>query len=451
MIFHSYDYLFFFALFFGLYWSVNFNLQNILIPIASFIFYGYVHPWFLSIMLVSTFTDYLSAMAMERYASRKKIFLFLSLAVNLGILIYFKYFNFFVENFNALFAQLGLATFKNSAEFILPVGISFYTFQSMSYTIDVYRGELKARRNPIHFAAFVTFFPQLVAGPIERARDLLVQIERPRKLQFSLLRDGAYLIAWGLFKKLAIADNVAVYVEKIFHHQVDNFYVLWAGVFAFTIQILADFSAYTDIARGSAKLLGFELKRNFNHPYWARTPLDFWRRWHMSLSTWFKDYVYIPLGGSKKGNLSLSFNLMLTFFLSGLWHGASWNFVFWGLFHGALVVLCHFKLFPSSRLLTFATVMFGWLLFREHELRYLKQELLLSPFAWGETSQYGLFICVLVFFYSLPLLAHSFFAQYFPKTSKWRGRVYYASFLLLPLLTALFKNRSSANFIYFQF
>ncbi len=226
-----------------------------------------------------------------------------------------------------------------SLAILLPVGISFYTFQELSYTIEVYRGTLRARHNFVDFAAFVCFYPQLVAGPIERASRLLPQVERPRSWSWPAARSALFLIIWGFFKKLVVADNVGVIANKVFSLDAPGFTVLWAGVFAFAIQIYADFSAYSDIARGMAKWLGFDLMVNFDHPYLARGPIDFWRRWHISLSSWFRDYVYIPLGGSRRGRARTLVNVFLTFLISGLWHGASWNYVLWGAYHGVLVVI----------------------------------------------------------------------------------------------------------------
>ena len=252
---------------------------------------------------------------------------------------FFKYFNFFVDNVHVALASLGLHAAPPALAILLPAGISFYTFQALSYTIDVYKGEMRARRDPIDFALFVAFFPHLVAGPIMRAQNLLVQVERPRTFSADAARSGLVLMAWGFFKKLVVADNVAVIANRVFAHEAPTFEVLWAGVFAFGMQIYADFSAYSDIARGVARWFGFELIVNFNHPYIAHSPTDFWRRWHISLSTWFRDYVYIPLGGNRVPASQREINLLATFVISGFWHGASWNFVLWGFYHGMLVVV----------------------------------------------------------------------------------------------------------------
>ena len=236
-------------------------------------------------------------------------------------------------------AAFGLTVHEPTLRILLPVGISFYTFQAMSYTIDVYRGELHARRSLLDLAVFVSFFPHLVAGPIQRASYLLPQVESTRRFSPEKARTGFALICWGFFKKLVVADNVGILANKVFALSDPTFYILWAGVFAFAIQIYADFSAYTDIARGTSRWLGFELTENFAHPYLARSPADFWRRWNISLSSWFRDYVYIPLGGSRLGTWLWTRNVLITFLLSGLWHGASWNYVLWGLYHGLLLLV----------------------------------------------------------------------------------------------------------------
>ena len=295
---------------------------------------------------------------------------------------------------------------------LLPVGISFYTFQAMSYTIDVYRGELHARRSLLDLAVFVSFFPHLVAGPIQRASFLLPQVESPRRFSAEKARSGFVLICWGFFKKLVVADNVGVIANKVFALSDPTFYILWAGVFAFAIQIYADFSAYTDIARGTSRWLGFELTENFAHPYLARSPADFWRRWNISLSSWFRDYVYIPLGGSRLGAWLWTRNVLVTFLLSGLWHGASWNYVLWGLYHGLLLLVTQVagqaRRLPAPQfgrwLLVpqiagmFVLTNIGWLLFRETELSAIVRDLTLSPFGVSDLDrQTGLYLFLLAF------------------------------------------------------
>ncbi len=337
---------------------------------------------------------------MEAWPRRRRTFLWVSVVSNFGMLGFFKYFDFFVENVAAALAAAGLQVSEPSLRILLPVGISFYTFQAMSYTIDVYRGELHARRSLLDLAVFISFFPHLVAGPIQRASYLLPQVESTRRFSVEQARSGFVLICWGFFKKLVIADNVGVIANKVFALSDPTFYILWAGVFAFAIQIYADFSAYTDIARGTSRWLGFELTENFDHPYMARSPADFWRRWNISLSSWFRDYVYIPLGGSRHGTRPWVRNVMVTFLLSGFWHGASWNYVLWGFYHGVLLVLTRGRAGtgrdarPSRAWLVvpqiagmFVLTCVGWLLFRETELPAIVRDLRLSPFGVSELDR----------------------------------------------------------------
>ena len=303
-----------------------------------------------------------------------------------------------------MLAAFGLTVHEPTLRILLPVGISFYTFQAMSYTIDVYRGELHARRSLLDLAVFVSFFPHLVAGPIQRASFLLPQVESPRRFSAEKARSGFVLICWGFFKKLVVADNVGVIANKVFALSDPTFYILWAGVFAFAIQIYADFSAYTDIARGTSRWLGFELTENFAHPYLARSPTDFWRRWNISLSSWFRDYVYIPLGGSRLGTWLWTRNVLITFLLSGLWHGASWNYVLWGLYHGLLLLVTQVVREGSKRAAAasrdpdagcvvpqiagmFVLTNIGWLLFRETELSAIVRDLTLSPFGVSDLDR----------------------------------------------------------------
>ncbi len=339
MIFHSLAFFVFFFITVAAYWLLPRRAQNVLLLVASYVFYGWVHAWWPILLFATTFVDYWAARLMTLAPERRTLWLWLSIASNLGLLGVYKYFNFFIENVAAAGAAVGWNMPPIALRLALPAGISFYTFQSMSYTIDVYRGHAPARTRFVDVAAFVSFFPHLVAGPIMRATNLLPQFERDRAFSPSAARDAALLVIWGLFKKLVIADNVGVIANKVFSLESPEFFVLWAGVFAFAIQIYADFSAYTDIARGVAKWYGFDLIRNFERPYLASGPADFWRRWNISLSTWFRDYVYIPLGGSRRGPWREAANIMITFLVSGLWHGASWNYVLWGGYHGTLLLI----------------------------------------------------------------------------------------------------------------
>ncbi|MBF0588981.1 MAG: MBOAT family protein [Magnetococcales bacterium] len=469
MIFHSYEYILFLLTVLLVYWALPRREQNLLLLAASYLFYGWVHAWFLWLILCSTVTDYLCGLGMARYPQKKKALLLVSLAMNLGLLGLFKYFGFFVENVIAILEILGLPTFSNTLHILLPVGISFYTFQTLSYTIDIYRGTLKPRRNLLDFALFVAFFPQLVAGPIERAKRLLPQIEQNRTLSPAAARDATFLILWGFFKKLVIADNVARYANEAFLLEQPSFYLIWAGVFAFSIQIFADFSAYTDIARGSARLLGFQLMPNFNHPYMARSPADFWKRWHMSLSYWIRDYVYIPLGGSRGGAIRNSTALLVTFLLCGLWHGASWNYVIWGAYHGVLILSFRLVggLLPDSlskiRLLTPLRILFmfiltniGWMIFREVDAFYLIRYLTTSPFGVSDFELHaGLFIFYKTFLFSLPIWIHALYARLRGPLFGNRSRPVVAINLLASMVMILgmltLKHAQAFDFIYFQF
>jgi alginate O-acetyltransferase complex protein AlgI len=490
VIFHSLDFVLFFAVVTLVYWRLPHRAQNVLLLVASYFFYGYIHPWFLLLIGASTAIDYASARAMEQWPWRKRIFMAASIVSNFGMLGFFKYFNFFADNVHAVLSAMGFQVGMPVLRVLLPVGISFYTFQAMSYTVDVYRGELRARRSLLDVAVFISFFPHLVAGPIQRASYLLPQVEEPRRFSIDRAASGFYLMVWGFFKKLVIADNVGVIANKVFALNDPAFEILWAGVFAFAIQIYADFSAYTDIARGSSRWLGFELTQNFDHPYLARNPAEFWRRWNISLSTWFRDYVYIPLGGSRQGEFRWARNILITFLLSGLWHGASWNYVLWGLYHGLLLVLTRLRDFVASprqggadgmlsalsdvrrptsdvRLLEprhllqipamFALTLIGWLLFRETELSAIVRDLRLSPFASTPFErQAGLHLFLLAFGYSIPLWIQSVWVELHrgqpERPAGWgiaalRAVACGAAFAAILAL----RSHTSLDFIYFQF
>jgi alginate O-acetyltransferase complex protein AlgI len=481
VIFHSLDFVVFFGLVVAIYWRLPQRGQNVLLLVSSYVFYGYVHPWFLILIASSTIIDYLSARGMERWPARRRRFMALSIVSNFGMLGFFKYFNFFADNIQAVLAIAGLHVDMPVLRVILPVGISFYTFQAMSYTVDVFRGELRARRSLLDVAVFISFFPHLVAGPIQRASYLLPQVEGERRFSIRHAASGFYLMVWGFFKKLVIADNVGVIANKVFALNDPSFEILWAGVFAFAIQIYADFSAYTDIARGSSRWLGFELTENFDHPYMARTPADFWRRWNISLSTWFRDYVYIPLGGSRAAGGRWARNVMVTFLLSGLWHGASWNYVLWGAYHGVLLLLTRragresrdgagsmfgasrgsplaAALIPLQVAGMFCLTLVGWLLFRETDVHAIVRDLRLLP--WHSTPadrQIGLYLFLLAFGYSLPLWAQSVWVnrhhgEHPLAESAWSGVILRAAACGLAFAAILvLRSRTSLDFIYFQF
>ncbi|MUU77869.1 MBOAT family O-acyltransferase [Winogradskyella endarachnes] len=336
MLFNSIDFAIFLPVVFCLYWFVtnkNLKLQNLLIVIASYVFYGWWDWHFLTLVLFSTVVDYSIGVRLskEKVILKRKLLLWVSILVNLGFLGFFKYANFFIENFVEAFSFFGYSIGTRSLNIILPVGISFYTFQTLSYTIDVYKGKLQPTKDFIAFSAFVSFFPQLVAGPIERATNLLPQFYKKRKFNYSKAVDGCRQILWGLFKKVVIADGCAQFANDIFNNSESyNGSTLFIGALFFTFQIYGDFSGYSDIAIGTSRLFGFNLKQNFAFPYFSRDIAEFWRRWHMSLSTWFRDYLYIPLGGSRGGTWMKVRNTFIIFIVSGFWHGANWTFIVWG-------------------------------------------------------------------------------------------------------------------------
>jgi D-alanyl-lipoteichoic acid acyltransferase DltB (MBOAT superfamily) len=321
--------------------------RNLLLLVASYYFYGCWDWRFLSLIVISTLVDYLVGLAFDvkrvdpnlrpARTRRHKLLLVASLVTNLGLLGFFKYFGFFVDSFQNLLSGLGIHMGITTLHIVLPVGISFYTFQTLSYTIDLYRGKITTERSLLNFALFVAFFPQLVAGPIERASRLLPQIRSITTFSWEKFSTGFYLIGWGLFKKVVIADNIGKVTDTVFASPNPTGIEVILGVYAFAVQIYCDFSGYSDIARGVARCLGFELMLNFNLPYFATNPSDFWRRWHISLSTWLRDYLYISLGGNRYGPIRTYANLITTMVLGGLWHGAAWTFVVWGIFHGALL------------------------------------------------------------------------------------------------------------------
>ena len=340
MLFNSFAFVGFFLIVYSLYAILRHRAQNVLLLVASYFFYGCWDWRFLSLIFASTVVDYLCGIRMSEAGSARsrRAYLLLSLATNLGMLGVFKYFGFFGESLVALLGTVGLEPDVRFVQIILPVGISFYTFQTLSYTIDIYRGQLAPTRDFLNFAVFVAFFPQLVAGPIERAAHLLPQVEKARRITYDMVREGAWLILLGYFKKVVLADNLAPFSQQMFDHpdRAHGLAVL-VGVYAFALQIYGDFSGYSDIARGISRLMGFDIMLNFRMPYLATNPSDFWRRWHISLSTWLRDYLYIPLGGNRGGTWRTYRNLMLTMLLGGLWHGAAWHFVAWGAFHGGIL------------------------------------------------------------------------------------------------------------------
>lgn len=473
MLFNSFDYLLFLPIVFLLYWFVFTTLrwQNMLVVVASYIFYGWWDWRFLILIAFTTLCSFLSGIEIERRkAGGGKFYAVANISVNLLILGIFKYFNFFTDSLSAAFNSIGIDLHPITLQLILPVGISFYTFQALSYTIDVYRGKLSATHDPVSFFAFISFFPQLVAGPIERATNLLPQFQRERHFDYATAVDGTKQILWGLFKKMVIADNCADIVDKVWSdYSSHSSAMLVVASVLFAFQIYGDFSGYSDIAIGTGKLFGIRLMRNFNLPYFSRSVAEFWKRWHISLNTWFVDYVYIPLGGSREGKWKAVRNTFVIFFLSGLWHGANWTYVTWGVYHAALFLpllilgkkrkykdtVAEGRLLPTLKelrqvLTTFSLAVFGWIIFRANSIAdfwgYLKTMLVnwnISDPIEGKKALF--FIMVLLMVEWLNRSKEHAFAFHF-QNQYLRWSVYLAVALL-----CLTQSGKQVQFIYFQF
>lgn len=481
MLFNTFEFLIFLPIVFIFYWQVfnkSLKTQNLLIFFASYFFYGFFSIKFLGILLIITLLDYFYGFQVTSANKKKsKFFLWLSLINNLGILALFKYYNFFVSDFQVVLEYLGIRTNFTLLSLALPIGISFYTFHGMSYIFDIYRQKIKPIRSFIDYAVFVSFFPLLVAGPIERANHLLPQIQNIRIFKYSQAVQGCRLILWGMFKKIVVADSLAYIVDAIFlDYMSNNAFTLIIGSIAFSFQIYADFSGYSDIALGTAKLFGFELLSNFKFPYFSRDLSEFWRRWHISLSSWFRDYLYIPLGGSLNGKGNTIRNTFIIFLVSGFWHGASWNFILWGFIHacGFLPLLLFNKnrehineiiaqntFFPSLKELfqvfrTFIFVTFAWIFFRISDLNEIRNflehiflSIIYNPIQFlhkpgGLMSLIFIIPLVIGDWYlrrderNLKVIKHKFF------------RMLLYVFLGILVLMGLFKTGDNA-FIYFQF
>ena len=470
MLFNSPLFLIFFAVTYILYLATRRSLpiQNALLLIASYVFYGAWDWRFLSLIWASTAVDYLAAIGIEASHTqrRRRLFLIASVTFNLGLLGFFKYYDFGISSFATLLSQFGFTPHLPTLRLILPVGISFYTFQTMSYSIDVYRGKCHAERNPLVVALYVAFFPQLVAGPIERACRLMPQLKQPRVVSRRDLLIGAHQILLGYFKKVVLADSLAPMVDQVFAspHSYSGMIVLLATL-GFAVQIYGDFAGYSLIARGLARLMGIELMVNFRFPYFADSPRDFWRRWHISLSSWLREYLYIGLGGSRLGRVRTYVNLMITMILGGLWHGAAWNFVLWGFYHGVLLVIWHAlegldfgwkrknalrSIFSISTTLGFT--LFGWILFRcsstaqiADVTRQIVTDMRWTPDAW----QFALPVissCVLLptFHYWQMVTQDEFVLLRLPLPQRCAA----FTFLFVSIVTVGFH---STPFIYFQF
>ncbi len=481
MYFNSIDFAIFLPIVFLLYWFVfnkNIKTQNFLILIVSYIFYSFWDWRFLSLIFISTIVDYFIGINLSKSDSNKirKRLLILSLLVNLSILGFFKYFNFFVDNFVQTFNFFGYNLDSISLSIILPVGISFYTFQTLSYTIDVYKNKIKSSDNFLEFASFVSFFPQLVAGPIERASNLLPQFSKARKFDYYNAVLGLRQILWGLFKKIVIADNCAEQVNLIFSQHNDlSGSTLLLGAFFFAFQIYGDFSGYSDIAIGVSRLFGFNLKLNFNYPYFSRDIAEFWRRWHISLSTWFRDYLYIPLGGSKVSKSRLIFNVLVVFLVSAFWHGANWTFIAWGLLNALFILpsfflnknrmnldivakdskLLNFKEFINI-VFTFFLICLTWIFFRAENItqaleifgNIFSNSILTIPYYLGIGHTYSLIVLIVFFIVIEWLGRREEFAIHSILKNHTQIRILF--YYLIIALIILFPGNEQ-EFIYFQF
>lgn len=480
MLFNSIDFAIFLPIVFFLYWFVthkNLKLQNFLIVLASYIFYGWWDWRFLSLIIFSTLVDYTVGQKLrsEENKLKRRTLLWTSILVNIGFLGFFKYYNFFLENFVSAFTFFGAEIKANTLHIILPVGISFYTFQTLSYTIDVYKRKLEPTKDIIAFSAFVSFFPQLVAGPIERATNLLPQFYEKRSFMYTNAVNGMRQILWGLFKKIVIADNCAELANLIFNNSADySGNTLILGAILFSFQIYGDFSGYSDIAIGTSRLFGFNLKQNFAFPYFSRDIAEFWRRWHISLSTWFRDYVYIPLGGSRGSTLKTVRNIFIIFIVSGFWHGANWTFIVWGALNAVyfmpllltknnrnhMDIVAKGKVLPGIReffliVITFGLTVFAWIFFRaentEHAIQYItdifaEPDMLLSlDIYW----KYKKLIVLMGIFMMVEWLGRE--QQYaiekirLPQFARW---IFY---LMIGMLIFVFGKFNETEFIYFAF
>lgn len=486
MLFNSLDFAVFLPIVFFLYWHIakhNLRFQNILLLGASYYFYACWDWRFLFLLMFSTLLDYFTGLKMQDAEGKttKRSWFWLSIIINLGFLGIFKYYNFFVESFAEGLSKLGWKVDVWTLNIILPVGISFYTFHGLSYVIDIYKERIKAERNFVDYAVFVSFFPLLVAGPIERATHLLPQIKRQRSFDYVKAVNGLRQILWGLFKKIVIADNCAEFANIAFNSP-DHYYgsTLVLGAVFFAFQIYGDFSGYSDIALGTARLFGIELLRNFAFPYFSRDIAEFWRRWHISLSSWFKDYLYIPLGGSKGGNWMRIRNTFIIFIVSGFWHGANWTFIVWGALNAVFImpaiisntnrsnldIVAKNTALPSIRefiqiIVTFSLTVFAWIFFRAENLgnavTYVSRILSSSLFTVPEASAFigsrvhplGMLLLLTVFVFIEWLGRRNEYALESLGLS-WNRIIRWSFYAVIALVTLLYSGKSE-EFIYFQF
>ncbi|MEQ3663983.1 MULTISPECIES: MBOAT family O-acyltransferase [unclassified Olleya] len=479
MYFNSLDFALFLPIVFILYWFVtnkNLKLQNALLVLASYVFYGWWDWRFLSLIVFSSLVDYTIGLQLNHTVqpSKRKLLLWTSILVNLGFLGFFKYYNFFVDSFVDAFSFFGSPIQPNTLDIILPVGISFYTFQTLSYTIDVYKRKLEPTQDIVSFLAFVSFFPQLVAGPIERATNLLPQFYKKRQFHYSQAVDGCRQILWGFFKKVVIADNCAEYANQIFNNSSEHpGSTLLIGALFFTFQIYGDFSGYSDIAIGTSRLFGFNLKQNFAFPYFSRDIAEFWRRWHISLSTWFRDYLYIPLGGSQGGTWMKVRNTFIIFLVSGFWHGANWTFIIWGFLNALyflplllvkrnrtnLDVVAQDSKLPNIKELvqmglTFGLTVIAWVFFRAesvtHAFTYLKG-LFSTSLLTAPTIRPTNLLVLILFFIGIEWIGRR--QQYAIEVLllKQSRVIRWAFYMIIIAIIFVFSSDNQQEFIYFQF
>ncbi len=473
MVFNSLEFVGFFVVFYAVYRLLPHKPQNWWLLIGSYYFYAAWDWRFLGLLVGSTVVDYTVALYLDRWEDprRRRRLMWISIAFNLGVLGFFKYYGFFAANLQALLTSLGVGVSLPVLHVILPIGISFYTFMTMSYVIDVYRREITPTRDLLDFAVFVAYFPHLVAGPILRAASLIPQIAQPRKPTAAQMADGAWLVGWGLVKKVYVADNLGAIADAVFRNPNPSALDVLFGVYAFAFQIYGDFSGYSDIARGLSKWMGIELNLNFLFPYFVRSPQEFWRHWHISLSTWLRDYLYIPLGGNKGSRGATYRNLMLTMVLGGLWHGAAWPFVIWGIYQGALLVIYRYAgerwglaRSPSpidsigwrvaGWFVMFHLTCYGWLIFRSDSAASIGKLSKALVAGWLTPSSHAADYAQQLVFYAGPLAAlHAWEAwkrdlDAIPRLPLF---VRYATFVALAYLTVLFGEFGGSQFIYFQF
>lgn len=483
MQFISLEFLIFLPIFFAVYWWLkgNFHRQNLAVVAGSYIFYGWADWRYMFLLAGYTLVSFFSGLMLEKTESRRgrKLILWSVVAINIGVLGLYKYFDFFVANLSRVLSAMGFEPDMVTLELVLPIGISFFTFQALSYTIDVYRKKIRPTHDAVSFFAFLSFFPQMIAGPIERADQLLPQFERPRVFDYNSALYGMKRILWGMVKKMLIADNCAVIVDSIFPFFTEHSCLdLWLGALCFTMQIYGDFSGYSDIAVGCGRLLGIKLNENFRMPYFSHSFKEFWRRWHITLNTWLIDYVYIPLGGNRKGLKLTILNIFVVFTLSGLWHGAELSYVAWGIYHGALLVIALLISIIAARITlngynianrfsrkllngiaifcTFLPVLIGLVMFRSHSvmkgLEYIAGMFSFSSPKYPPNLDQTITLILIAAFLITEWFSRN---RVCPICFQPRGlfrftAVRWAFFYLLTIITLLFRG-STAPFIYFQF